>query len=224
MSPLKSGFTCKCGCSVCFSPSFLSCQLPLKAIWTRPPNQPLPHDFLCYTINRSIYIAFHGWALSQYFRGPTVNWPLIIHCSLVHLILHIACILRYNVGFTKTRSVFLICNFWYFLSVPVTKVSFQCVSRVMLVTWARFKHVIPPCVQSGGQMTEARRSWRVTCDSLLWGKVFPLIRLQLDISRPIERQSHAPAGGPPWDLNSENICMVVNGERQIFFSILFVLC
>lgn len=156
---MKSGFTCKCGCSVCFSPSFLSCQLPLKAIRTRHPNQPLPHDFLCYTINRSIYIAFHGWALSQYFRGPTVNWPLIIYCSLVHLILHIAHMLRYDSGFTKTRSVFLICSISYILSVPMTKVSFLCVSWVMLVTWARFKHVIPPCVQSGGQMTEAKRSW-----------------------------------------------------------------
>lgn len=38
----------------------------------------------CDAINRSIYIAFHGWALPQYFRGPPVNWPLIIHRSLVH--------------------------------------------------------------------------------------------------------------------------------------------
>lgn len=41
----------------------------------------------CDSINRSIYIAFHGWALPQYFRGPLVNWPLIIHRSLVHHIL-----------------------------------------------------------------------------------------------------------------------------------------
>ena len=39
----------------------------------------------------------------------------------------------------------------------------------------------------------------------------------------IERQSPSPSAGPPWDVNSEKMCSVVNGERQIIFLIPFEL-
>lgn len=85
-------------CVCLFSPvSFLSpLSLASKALYEHgAPERAserllLPHHFPCDSINRSIYIAFHGWALSQYFRGPPVNWPLIIHRSLVRHIRHIA--------------------------------------------------------------------------------------------------------------------------------------
>lgn len=100
-------FTCKCGCCVALSPPpSPPCHLPLKAIWTRPPHWLVPHDFPCCPINRSIYIAFHGWARSQYFKGPPVNLSLIIYCWLVHLIL-----LTYASTLQRicTQPVFFLC-------------------------------------------------------------------------------------------------------------------
>lgn len=93
----KSSFTCKCECRhecactcVCLCPPkpppHPHPSFPSKSYTDAAP--PSGSSFRlaspCDAINRSIYIAFHGWALPQYFRGPPVNWPLIIHPSLVH--------------------------------------------------------------------------------------------------------------------------------------------
>lgn len=161
---MKSGFTCKCGCSVCAPPPFSPLSLASKSYMNKA-SPTVSHGFLCYTINRSIYIAFHGWALSQYFRGPPVNWPLIIYCSLVHHILHKAYVLRYNRALAKTQSVFLICFFAIFCQHEREQMTlcpfYFSVCWFMLVTWERSLRPFCP----GRRSDDRGKEKSVTCAS-----------------------------------------------------------
>lgn len=72
-------------------------------------------------------------------------------------------------------------------------------------------------VELGSVEWETTEDWRNGAKAKRQGFIQGFVLLS---TNPIESQSPAPSGGPPWDLISKTLFTVVNRARQIIFSLL----